>query len=218
MGDCIMAFWNAPIATPDHAALALRSAREMLAALAELNDTLAQEAESEDRTAKEIHIGIGINSGSVVVGNMGSEQRFDYSVLGDAVNLAARLEGQSKNYGVGTVIGEDSRALLSESEQACLFELDLIMVKGKARAVRIFTSLLGISSEQRQSAMVHQQVFLLAYRGMQWDEAEQLAKVGADLKVAEVERYYLCMLERIAEYRKNPPPRDWDGVLIATEK
>ena len=218
MGDCIMAFWNAPIATPDHAALALRSAREMLAALAELNDTLAQEAESEDRTAKEIHIGIGINSGSVVVGNMGSEQRFDYSVLGDAVNLAARLEGQSKNYGVGTVIGEDSRALLSESEQACLFELDLIMVKGKARAVRIFTSLLGISSEQRQSAMVHQQVFLLAYRGMQWDEAERLAKVGADLNIIETQGYYACMLERIAEYRKNPPPRDWDGVLIATEK
>ena len=92
------------------------------------------------------------------------------------------------------------------------------MVKGKARAVRIFTSLLGTNPEQRQSAMVHQQVFLLAYRGMQWDEAERLAKVGADLNIIETQGYYACMLERITQYRKNPPPRDWDGVLIATEK
>ncbi len=218
MGDCIMAFWNAPIETVGHASLALHAAQEMHLALAKLNHALAQEAEAEGRAAQGINIGVGINSGTVVVGNMGSDQRFDYSVLGDAVNLAARLEGQSKNYGVGTVIGEDSRALLPEAEQACLFELDLIAVKGKAQAVRIFTSLLGLSPEQRQTAMVHQQVFLLAYRGMQWDEAMRLAEVGAALNISEIQDYYNCMMERIAQYCKVPPPADWDGVLRATEK
>ena len=216
MGDCIMAFWNAPMETENHAGLALRSAQEMHRVLAELNDTLAEEAKTDGRAFSEVNIGIGMNSGTVVVGNMGSEQRFDYSVLGDSVNLAARLEGQSKQYRVGTVIGEDSRAFMTEAEQATLFELDLIAVKGKAQAVRIFTSLMDIAPEQRQKLMVHQQVFLLAYRGMQWQEAARLARQG--MEMPELRGYYDCMAERIADYQAHPPPPDWDGVYRATEK
>ncbi|MCX8232125.1 MAG: adenylate/guanylate cyclase domain-containing protein, partial [Alphaproteobacteria bacterium] len=125
MGDCIMAFWNAPLDDKDHAAHGLDSALAMFNALDGLNESLKQEAESENRTHYPINVGIGLNTGECCVGNMGSDKRFDYSVLGDAVNLAARLEGQSKNYGVGVVIGEETRKAAPEFAS---LELDLIAV------------------------------------------------------------------------------------------
>ena len=136
MGDCIMAFWNAPLDDEHHAEHAADSALTMFAGISELNANLKKEAEAENRKFYPINIGIGLNSGEVVVGNMGSQQRFDYSVLGDAVNLASRLEGQSKAYHVGVVIGETTEKK-SRGQYATL-ELDLIAVKGKAEAVRIF--------------------------------------------------------------------------------
>ncbi len=108
MGDCIMAFWNAPLDDEEHAANACDSALAMFTALEEVNSNIKADCEADGRDYHRLNIGIGLNSGPVYVGNMGSEQRFDYSVLGDAVNLAARLEGQSKNYGVGIVIGEET--------------------------------------------------------------------------------------------------------------
>ena len=107
MGDCVMAFWNAPLRDKDHAADACISALEMMHALQILNNNLELEAKQENREHRPIKIGIGINSGEACVGNMGSDQRFDYSVLGDSVNLASRLEGQSKTYGMTCLIGED---------------------------------------------------------------------------------------------------------------
>jgi adenylate cyclase len=98
MGDCIMAFWNAPVDVPDHATQACRAALAMLKALDQLNDELASEAASAGRSPDNLKIGIGMNTGAALVGNLGSEQRFDYSILGDSVNLASRLEGQSKAY------------------------------------------------------------------------------------------------------------------------
>ena len=118
MGDCIMAFWNAPLDDRVHAAHGLESALAMFNALDGLNESLKQEAESENRTHHPINVGIGLNTGECCVGNMGSDKRFDYSVLGDAVNLAARLEGQSKNYGVGVVIGRGNP--LSRGTGVCL--------------------------------------------------------------------------------------------------
>ena len=134
MGDCIMAFWNPPL-DDDHASHACSSALAMMDCTAELNVTLEAEAKAEDKRFIPINVGIGLNSGECCVGNMGSEQRFDYSVLGDDVNLASRLEGQSKTYGVDIVIGENTRR---RAPDYAYIELDLIKVKGKQDAVRIF--------------------------------------------------------------------------------
>jgi len=131
MGDCIMAFWNAPIDTPNHKELAIKSALEMMVKLKELNDN------DGFGDNNKINIGIGINTGKCIVGNMGSEQRFDYSVIGDPVNLASRLEGVSKNYDATLVIGEDTYRGISD-----LFnfkKLDDVQVKGKSNKVAIYT-------------------------------------------------------------------------------
>ena len=131
MGDCIMAFWNAPIQNKKHREMAVKSALEMIVALAELNMHLQAEG------LPQINIGIGINTGDALVGNMGSEQRFDYSVIGDAVNLASRLESSSKTLGKTIVIGEDTRHTI---ETVYPFDyIDSITVKGKTEAVKVYT-------------------------------------------------------------------------------
>ena len=131
MGDCIMAFWNAPIENVKHREMAVKSALEMTVALAELNMHLQAEG------LPQINIGIGINTGDALVGNMGSDQRFDYSVIGDAVNLASRLESSSKTLGKTIVIGEDTRHSI---ENVYPFDyIDSITVKGKSEAVKVYT-------------------------------------------------------------------------------
>jgi len=131
MGDCIMAFWNAPIDTPNHKELAIKSALEMIDKLKELNNN------NGFGDLNKINIGIGINTGKCIVGNMGSEQRFDYSVIGDAVNLASRLEGVSKNYDATLVVGEDTYRDISTSFK--FNKLDTVKVKGKSNKVSIYT-------------------------------------------------------------------------------
>ena len=131
MGDCIMAFWNAPIENVKHRQMAVKSAREMTLALTELNKELKVEG------LPQINIGIGINTGDALVGNMGSEQRFDYSVIGDAVNLASRLESASKTLGKTIVIGQDTRHTI---EKIYPFDyLDAITVKGKTEKIKVYT-------------------------------------------------------------------------------
>ena len=133
MGDCIMAFWNAPIANPKHKQMAIKSAIEMQTELVKLNKRLIAEG------LPQINIGIGINSGEALVGNMGSEQRFDYSVIGDAVNLASRLESSSKTLGKTLVIGEETRRTI---ENKFSFEyIDSITVKGKTEKIKVYTIL-----------------------------------------------------------------------------
>jgi adenylate cyclase len=131
MGDCIMAFWNAPIDTPNHKELAIKSALEMMDKLKELNET------DGFGDGNKINIGIGINTGKCIVGNMGSDQRFDYSVIGDPVNLASRLEGVSKNYDATLVIGEDTYRGISKLYK--FKKLDDVQVKGKSNKVTIYT-------------------------------------------------------------------------------
>lgn len=174
MGDCIMAFWNAPLDDPRHATNACAAALAMRARLGLLNEELRLEAEREQRPFRPLAIGIGLNTGPACVGNMGSDQRFDYSVLGDTVNLASRLEGQSKTYGVTTVIGEPT---LAEAPEFATLELDLIKVKGKTEAVRIH-ALLGepemtASPGFRSLAEVHEDM-LAAYRAQDWETAQAL--------------------------------------------
>jgi adenylate cyclase len=136
IGDCIMAFWNAPLDDPDHAVHAVRAGLDMLAALDKLNTEFVEEAQAGTLPLR-LGIGIGINTGDCVVGNMGSTQRFDYSALGDSVNLASRLESASKEVGVALVIGEATAKLVAQHFP--VFELDRLTVKGKTVATSVFT-------------------------------------------------------------------------------
>jgi len=213
MGDCIMAFWNAPVNVDDHEVKAVESALGMVDRLKELNDELESEG------LMPIKIGIGINTGEVVVGNMGSENRFDYSILGDAANLASRLEGQSKGYGVTIILGEETATAVEND----LFniELDCIAVKGKDDAVRIFTVLGNndwvFKNTNWYGLQQQHEKFLTLYRQQSWIIAEKFAN---DLKDAwpEMADYYDIMLERIETYKYESPGENWDGVYRATTK
>jgi adenylate cyclase len=219
MGDCIMAFWNAPLDDPDHARHACLAALEMQSAMAPLNERLAAEAAAAGRTHVPLAIGIGINSGEVVVGNMGSDQRFDYSVLGDDVNLASRLEGQSKVYGVGIVIGENSG---SAAADLALLEVDLIRVKGKREAARIFT-IVGDQATRTGNAFpglaeAHGRM-LAAYRRQQWGEVRSsLAQCRQRMDDFDLAGLYDLYERRAAEFERTPPGPEWDGVYVAATK
>jgi adenylate cyclase len=219
MGDCIMAFWNAPLDDPEHARNACLSALEMTRRLVGLNESLEREAREEGRRHVPLNIGIGLNTGVVCVGNMGSDQRFDYSVLGDNVNLASRLEGQSKTYGVTTVLGENTVAQVPEM---AVLELDLIRVKGKTVPVRIF----GLIGDEEFATSDHfvvlrqaHEAMLAAYRAMDWTGAalrvEECRKIMSGLSIGGV---YDLYAERVTAYREAPPPSDWDGVYVALTK
>ena len=219
MGDCIMAFWNAPLDDEEHAKNACRSAMAMLKCRDELNADLKREAEEEERKFIPVNIGIGLNSGNICVGNMGSAQRFDYSVLGDDVNLASRLEGQSKTYGVDIVIGENTA---HQVDGFAVLELDLIQVKGKTVPVRIF-GLMGDDEDARtedfQKLKVAHDACLEAYRAQQWQKCLQLATMCRQLaKDRFIQGYYDLIEERVDIFRDDPPGADWDGVFIATSK
>ncbi len=221
MGDCIMAFWNAPLDDEDHAVHACDSALSMFSALEELNADIKSEREAAGELFFPLNIGIGLNSGEACVGNMGSDQRFDYSVLGDTVNLAARLEGQSKNYGVGIVIGDETAK--AAPDYASL-ELDLIAVKGKEEAVHIFCLLGGPelrNQEEFATLQAKHDEMIEKYRTQKWEEARQLmaeCRVLDDFLVNPLDVLYDMYDERISDYEANPPPEDWDGVFVATSK
>jgi len=219
IGDCIMAFWNAPLDDPDHASNACEAALTMQENLAELNETWRLEAERENRKHIPIKIGVGLNTGDCCVGNMGADQRFNYSVLGDDVNLASRLEGQSKPYGVGIVIGPKTK---KQAKNYAVLELDLIKVKGKTVPVNIFTLLgrkdLKENADFRRHEETHNKM-LAAYRGGGWKNAAGLLKEcraadsGSNLKTL-----YDIYEERISSCEANPPPANWDGTYTATSK
>lgn len=217
MGDCIMALWNAPLDDPEHADHACDSALAMLAELDRVNRELAAEASAEQRRFQPIHIGVGINTGECVVGNMGSDERFAYTAMGDAVNLASRLEGQSKTYGLSIILSEATR----EAAPAwAALELDLIAVKGKEEAVRIYT-LLGDAAYARSPEYValaeHHAAMLAHYRAQDWrGAAAALSRCrGRDSRL---EALYELYDERIAYFADHPPAADWDGVFVALTK
>ncbi len=220
MGDCIMAFWNAPLDDPDHARNGCLSALAMLEDMAPLNALLKKEAEEEGRKHIPLKVGIGLNTGTAVVGNMGSEQRFDYSVLGDTVNTASRLEGQSKGYHLDVVIGEET---YNQVPDLATLELDLIQVKGKTEAVRIFT-LIGDETMAQKSGFsefrkTHADA-IAAYRAQDWQGAHQHVAHARELTMPfyNMNGYYDLLEERISEFEADPPGADWDGVYVATSK
>jgi len=219
MGDCIMAFWNAPMDVERHAYYGCQSALAMMAEMAPLNERLEAEAIEEGRKHVPLKVGIGLNSGPAVVGNMGSELRIDYSVLGDTVNLAARLEGQSKAYGVDIVIGETTHAQVPEL--ATLF-LDNIKVKGKTEAVTIFC-LVGdeevTESQGFQTLKQFHNQMIEAYLEQDWNRAiKRLKECRLLCAPYNIDGFYDLYETRILHFQAESPGEDWDGVFVATTK
>ncbi|MCB1455325.1 MAG: adenylate/guanylate cyclase domain-containing protein [Nitratireductor sp.] len=223
MGDAIMAFWNAPLPDEDHALDACKSALSMLDAVRELNIQRKQELEgSTAETWHEINIGIGINTGDCVVGNMGSEMRFDYTALGDTVNLASRLEGQSKPYGISIILGSGTANVVRD--RLPVLEIDLIRVKGKTEPEHIY-ALMGdetvAASDDWLALRAMNASMLSSYRTQDWSSAEEaLAQIeGLAEKLGLSLADYLFIYDtRIQEFRSNPPGKTWDGIYDATEK
>jgi len=209
IGDAQMAFWNAPLDNDDHARDAVKTAMQMLSSLDTFNEEIAKEG------VPAFGMGLGINTGTVVVGNMGSTQRFDYTCLGDSVNLASRLEGQSKPYGVKIIIGPLTYQKIQMSY--CCFELDCIAVKGKKEGVRIYTVLQYPNKISYLPVLAFHNTFLSDYRNQRWDTAITNAKWLMDQN-KELKKYYEAMIERIEELKKSPPEANWDGVFRATSK
>jgi class 3 adenylate cyclase/CHASE2 domain-containing sensor protein len=218
MGDAIMAFWNAPLDDPDHAANGCRAALKMRTRLKELNEEWKAEADAAGQVHIPVNIGIGLNSGICCVGNVGSDQRFDYSVLGDDVNLASRLEGQSKSYGVDIVIGENTERV---TKMLAVLELDLLTVKGKTKPVHIY-ALVGDDAMAKDEGFLtlkaeHEAMFV-TYRQQKWAEATQHLENCRKIAPPLMKGLYELYEERIASYLETPPPADWDGVYVATSK
>jgi adenylate cyclase len=219
IGDCIMAFWNAPLDAPAHRRDACRAALQMRQRLITLNEELRADPAAKLETHGELKIGIGLNSGEVCVGNMGSQQRLNYSVLGDAVNLASRLEGQSKTYHLDLVIGETT---YDGVKDMATIELDLIQVKGKTVPVRIFT-LVGdetaAATPEYKELRRHHDQMMACYRAQDWAAAraalEECQKLAPHFQV---EGLYEVYEERIAGMEAEPPGEDWDGVYVAKTK
>jgi adenylate cyclase len=223
MGDAVMAFWNAPLDDANHARHACHAALEMRKNLAELNEQIANSADGADDAFKlgTIRVGIGIGTGICCVGNMGSEQRFDYSVVGDNVNLTSRLEGLTKIYRVVTIIGEETR---KQAPDMAMLELDLTRVKGKTEAERIF-ALLGdeamASDPQFINLRAAHDAMLTAYREQDWKAARgRMAQIRAMAlaNTLELDSLYDVYEERIAGFELTPPAPQWDSVFEAESK
>lgn len=218
MGDAMMAFWNAPLDDENHARNAVLAALDMKAALEPVNTMLKERADRHGTEPLKLSAGIGINSGPCAVGNMGSKQRFAYSALGDAVNLASRLEGQTKAYGLDLLIGEET---VSQVRDFATVDIDMIQVKGKTKPVRIYTVLgdADMATQEKYKLFIqdHGQ-FIEAYRKGDFKTALILIKACINHAMAEpLEVYYAMMSERIKTMQKKTPPQ-WDGVFIATSK
>jgi len=198
IGDAQMAFWNAPLDDKDHALNAVKTGLEMLDDLDRFNEEITKEG------IPPFGMGLGINTGVVVVGNMGSEQRFDYTCLGDSVNLASRLEGQSKPYGVRIILGTRTADLVRDKYN--VIELDNIAVKGKTEGIKIYT--IGTTVNY-----MHDEFLKNYYRGS-WKEAMRWINMLLIEESVDIKKYYEAMLERLEQ----GIPAEWDGTFRATSK
>jgi adenylate cyclase len=209
MGDCVMAFWGAPVETTEHAHLAVKSAMEMANAMRDIN------LEHRTKGLPEIGIGIGLNTGEMCVGDMGSNIRRSYTVIGDAVNLGSRLEGLSKTYGLDMVVSESTKKLAPEFAWQ---ELDRVRVKGKERAVAIFWPVVPIQrlNEDVSAELKVWAGFLKAYRSQNWDQADVYL---LNLTRMNPKKYlYQLYAERVASMRLMPFDPSWDGATTFETK
>ena len=209
IGDAIMAVYGAPLDLPDHPFKACQSALEMIKGLKRLNQKWVGEGKQP------MDIGIGINTSPMMVGNMGSKQRFDFTAMGDSVNLGSRLEGANKSYKTSIIIGELTYESV-KNEFVCM-ELDSVKVKGKKQPVKIY-SLVGVKDLPGipEAIVIQFNEGVTVYKERKWDEAiqifENIAAVDPDLYAAQL------YVERCNNFKKSPPPPDWDGVYVMTSK
>ncbi len=217
IGDAIMAFWNAPLDDPDHALHACEAALEVLARLDDLNDGRRREGLQSGTAVHDMQIGIGISSGLTVVGNMGSAIRFDYSVLGDCVNLASRLEGLTAIYGLRILVASETARLCMD--KFALFEVDRVLVKGKREPETVYTILGGPDMAQRADFMSFRSAFqemLLDYRAGDWAESfSHLERARTYAAARSLTKLLDLYAARMGGFTGNPPPPDWDGVFKA---
>jgi adenylate cyclase len=220
MGDAIMAFWNAPLDDREHQVNACNAALDMLERIDVLNGQREVEAKEGGHAFVPINVGVGLNTGACTVGNMGSDVKFNYSVLGDSVNLASRLEGQSKEYGFPIIVG--SRTALAVKEKFAILELDFIMVKGKKEPEVIY-AIAGredIAQSGRFQRLRNLTIEMLAcYRSRDWEDALAAIERGRRTDDAHaLELLYNLYEARIRGYQENPPPEDWNGAFALLTK
>jgi adenylate cyclase len=209
IGDAIMAFWGAPVDDPAHARNGVLAAMEMQKNCEILN------VRFREKGWPTLKIGVGVNSGPVRVGDMGSQIRRAYTVMGDAVNVASRLEGRTKYYGVGILVGEVTKNLVQD---VVFKEIDRIKVKGKDEALTIYEPV-GMEGELEKSKLDELKLWtqtLRAYRAQQWDQVEvqllNLQRMNPECHL------YTHYADEVAKWRRNPPPANWDGVTVFDEK
>lgn len=212
MGDAIMAFWNAPLDDADHARHGCRAALKMIDCVDMLNRRWRSRVENTGQTYTPLRLGVGLNSGPCCVGNLGSEMRFDYSAIGDNVNVASRLEEQTKDYGVNIIAGESTR--LDVPDFAWL-EVDRIAVKGRSEAVGAFTLLGDETVAKSQSFLAlkgYHDHMLDAIRARNWERAEEFAACCTELGGNQLQRLYELYALRIVTERNAPPAMREDGI------
>ena len=214
MGDAVMAFWNAPLDDKEHQLNACNAAIDMLEQTDELNRLRFEEAKEGGHAYVPLNIGVGLNTGHCVVGNMGSDTRFNYSVFGDSVNLASRLEGQTKEYGFPIIVG--SRTALAVKDDFAILELDFIMVKGKKEPEVIY-AIAGrgdVAQSERFQRLRNLTIEMLAcYRSRDWEGALAAIERGRRTDEARSLEYLYNLYEaRIEAYKEDPPPQDWNGA------
>lgn len=192
MGDCIMAFWNAPLDDPDHALHAVTASLAMQAAISSLNRELEREAAARRGKPHVLKMGVGINTGECIVGNMGSTRRFDYSCLGDSVNLASRLEGASKNYGVALLLGEETARLVAGTYT--VVELDRIIVKGRTVPSPVYTV---VHKAEAEALAAHRAFTQAKYAGTLAPSDSAFDRLAAD--IPELAPYYAIVRDALAE-------------------
>jgi adenylate cyclase len=220
MGDAIMAFWNAPLDDREHQINACEAALDMLAQVDALNKAREAEAREGGHAYIPLNIGVGLNTGICVVGNMGSDLRFDYSVFGDSVNLASRLEGQSKEYGFPIIVG--SNTALAAKDRFAILELDFIMVKGKSEPEVIYAIAGREDTAQsgRFQRLRNLTIEMLAcYRSRDWEGA--LAAIARGRRTDEahaLELLFNLYETRIRGFQQDPPPQDWTGAVALLTK
>ena len=209
MGDAIMAFWGAPLEDHAHALHAVQAGLDMLARVVDINKTFRSQGWPE------IKIGIGINTGLMSVGNMGSEFRVAYTALGDAVNLGSRLEGLTKHYGAAILVSEATKQAVPEYAYR---EVDRVRVKGKEQAIAIYEPLClkeDVDAKLKAELKLHRETMRL-FRARDWDSAEM--NFLNLQRTSRAPGLYSVYIARVALFRKVPPPQGWDGVLNHTEK
>jgi adenylate cyclase len=217
IGDAILAFWNAPLDDEDQYRNAARAALAMQSRLAELNREMPHKAEAPWPGI--VNIGIGLNAGPCCVGNMGSAQRLSYSLIGDTVNLASRIEGLTKQYGVSIALGEE---LAEQLDGFAILQLDCVRVVGRDRPATIYV-LVGDEQVALSPGFLafrrEHEAMLLDYRGRRWDDARK--RLADQLEAASgfgLAKLYDIFSTRVSAYTENPPPEGWDGVFSAREK